>query len=225
MSRAYAATSSAPRRERVNASVGWPSATKRAKHASGLHVGRSTYTGVFVEERPLPDREAPGTTRCAVVVDRRDGEAAQLGGQLTRVADGCAREAERRRGSIVLTEASQPAEHVGDVAPEDAAQGVQLVDHHVPEPEQEVGPTRVRREDPHVEHLGIGEDHVGVLAGPGPVVGGGVTVVGDSPQSGHQPGPQRAELVLRERLRREHEQRGLAPVRHHRFDDRDLVAE
>ena len=125
----------------------------------------------------------------------------------------------------MLAEAPQPPQHVRDVAAEHAAQGVELVDDHVAQPQQEVGPARVRREDPHVQHLGVREDHVGVLAGPGPVVGGGVAVVGDGPQPGDEPRAQRTELVLGERLRREHEQRGVATLRHDRFDDRELVAE
>ena len=54
---------------------------------------------------------------------------------------------------------------------------------------------------------------------------GGVAVVGDRAQAGHEPRAQRAELVLGERLGREHEQRGVALAVDDRLDDRHLVAE
>ena len=47
---------------------------------------------------------------------------------------------------------------------EDAAVDVRLVDHHDREVGEEVGPRGVVREDPEVEHVGIGEDDVGVAA-------------------------------------------------------------
>ena len=100
-------------------------------------------------------------------------------------------EAERRVGAVVLAQSSQPAQHVRDVAAEDAAQRVQLVDDDVAQPHEERGPALVRRQDPHVQHLGVGEHDVGVLAGPRAVVAGGVAVVGDRAQPGHEPRAQR----------------------------------
>ena len=67
---------------------------------------------------------------------------------------------------VVLADASQPAEHVRDVAAEDAAQRVQLVDHDVAQPHEERRPPLMRREDAHVQHLGVGEHDVGVACAP-----------------------------------------------------------
>jgi hypothetical protein len=125
----------------------------------------------------------------------------------------------------VLAQAAEPPQHVRDVAAEDAAQRVQLVDDHVAQAHQEGRPALVRRQDADVQHLGVGQQDVGVLACPSAGVAVGVAVVGDRPQSADEPGPERPELVLRERLGREHQQRRVTPTAHDRFDDRHLVAE
>ena len=82
------------------------------------------------------------------------------------------------RRAVVLAQPPQPAQHVRDVAAEDAAQRVQLVDDDVAQPHEERRPAVVRREDAHVQHLGVGEHDVGVRADPRAVVGGRVAVVG-----------------------------------------------
>ena len=76
-----------------------------------------------------------------------------------------------------------------------------------------------------MQHLRVREHDVRVLAGPGPVVGRSVAVVGHRAQAGDEPRAQRPELVLGERLGREHEQRGVRLVAHDGVDDRELVAE
>ena len=115
--------------------------------------------------------------------------------------------------AVVRAQPPQPPQHVRDVAAEQAAQRVQLVDHHVAQAHQERGPPRVRREDARVQHLGVGEQHVGVGARPGAVVGRGVAVVGGGDQLGEEPLAEAAELVLRERLGGVHDQRGVAGCR------------
>ena len=122
-------------------------------------------------------------------------------------------------------DAAQTAQHVRDVTTEDATQGVELVDDDVPQPEQERRPTLVRRQDPHVQHLGVREHDVRVLADPGAVVGAGVAVVRRGEQLRHHPLAEAAELVLGERLGREDEQRRRGAVLQRGFDDRHLVAE
>ena len=187
-------------------------ADEPGEQLGGLDVGRRARAGVLVEQRSLPAREHALGSRRSVVVDLLDRQAAQLARERAGVADRRAREAERRVRAVVLADAPQPAEHVRDVTAEDPALRVQLVDHDVAQPHHERRPALVRRQDPDVQHVGIGEHDVRVLAGPRAVVGVGVAVEGDGAQAGHQPRTQRAELVVRERLRREDEQRGVAPV-------------
>ena len=190
-----------------------------------LDVGGAARTRVRVEQGPLPAREHPLGTRRGVVVDLADVEAAQRARELARVADRRACEEERGARSIVLAQPAEAAQHVRDVRAEDAAQRVELVDYDVLEPHEERRPPFVRRQDPHVQHLGIGEHDVRVLARPRAVVGGRVTVVGDGAQSRNEPGAQRAQLVLGERLGGEEQQRGVAPLFDDRRHDRQLVAE
>ena len=159
-----------------------PAARERERRVTGAHepgeqlggldVGRPARAGVLVEQRSLPAREHALGARRSVVVDLLDRQPAQLARELAGVADRRAREAERRVRAVVLADAPQPAQHVRDVAAEDAAQRVQLVDHDVAQPHEERRPPLVRRQDPHVQHLGIREHDVGVLAGPRAVVGG-----------------------------------------------------
>ena len=173
----------APRRLRVNASVGRPSRTNRASSSAVSAFADDAPPGLLVEQRPLPEPEAALGLRRAVVVDRGDRLPAQRVGELGRVADRRAREAERRARPVVRAHPLEPAQHVRDVAAEDPAQRVQLVDHDEPQPHEERRPAPVVREDPLVQHLGVGEHDVRVLAGPGPVVGRRVAVVGHGVQA------------------------------------------
>ena len=137
----------------------------------GLDVGRAARAGVLVEQRSLPAREHAFGARRTVVVDLLDRQAAQLARERAGIADRRAREAERRVRAVVLADPPEPAQHVRDVAAEDPALRVQLVDHDVAQPHHERGPPLMRRQDPDVQHVGIGEHDVGVLAGPAAVVG------------------------------------------------------
>ena len=55
---------------------------------------------------------------------------------------------------------SQPAKNVRQVAAEDAAIGMQLVDDDIPEILEELGPSRVVRKDPRMNHVGVAEHDV-----------------------------------------------------------------
>jgi hypothetical protein len=145
---------------------------------------------VLVEQGALPAGEDAFRARRSVDIDLFHGEAAELTRQRARIADRRAREAKRRVRAVVLAQTSEPAQHVRDVTSEDAALGVELVDHDVTQPEQEGRPPVVTREDAHVQHLGIREHDVRVRADPGPLVGGGGTVVGTA-HAGDEPRPQR----------------------------------
>ncbi len=145
----------------------------------GFDVRRTSCTRMRVDEWSLPAREHPFGARRRVVEDLVDLAAAERGRQLAGIPDGRAREEERRIRAIVLTEPAEAAQDVRDVRPEDAAQRVQLVDDDVLQTHEERGPRLVRRQDPHVQHLGVGQHDVGVLARPGPVVAGRVAVVGN----------------------------------------------
>ena len=78
----------------------------------------------------------------------------------------------------MVAQSPEPAQHVGHVTAEHAAQHVQFVDDDVGELAKKVGPLLVAREDPGMQHLGVGEDDVGVAPHPPSFLGCAVTVVG-----------------------------------------------
>src|SRR5690606_758856 len=94
------------------------------------------------------------------------------------VADRGGAEYEDGVGPVVVAEAPESTQHHRHVGPEDAPERVELVDHYVAEPVQEVGPPPVVGEYAHVQHVGVREDHARRTADGGPVFGGGVAVVG-----------------------------------------------
>ncbi len=149
----------------------------------GLAVGPEPAARLLVHERTLPEPEAPLGLGRAVVVDRAHRPAAQRRRELGRVADRRTREAERRAGPVVRAHPLEPAQHVRDVAAEDAAQRVQLVDDHELQAHEERRPASVVGEDRLVQHLRVRQHDVGVLAGPGPIVRGRVAVVRDRLQT------------------------------------------
>ena len=97
----------------------------------------------------------------AVAVDERDlVQPRQPLGELDGVGDRRAREQEARLGAVGVGDPPQPAQHVGHVRAEDAAVDVRLVDDDHREVGEEVAPAAVVGQDPHVQHVGVGEDEV-----------------------------------------------------------------
>ena len=68
------------------------------------------------------------------------------------------------------------------------------------EAEEEIGPFRVVGEYAEVEHVGVGQDDVGVASCPQAVLSGGVSVVCGGHQPGNPQATQAAQLVLGESL-------------------------
>jgi hypothetical protein len=93
-------------------------------------------------------------------------------------------------GAVVEADPPEAVEQVGDVAAEDAPQGVELVDDDVAQPHEERRPAVVVGEHPDVEHLRIGQHHVGCPPEGGPFLHRGVAVVCDRPHAGYEPRPQ-----------------------------------
>ncbi len=110
----------------------------------------------------------------------------------------------------------------------DAAQAVQLVDHHVAQVLEELHPLRVVRQDALVEHVGV--RHHDVRARPDRLarVLRRVSVVGERADVGPDlldHGVQLGELVLRQRLRREQVESARVSVLQDPVEDRQVVAE
>ncbi len=99
-------------------------------------------------------------------------------------------------------QAAKTPEHVGDVAAEDASEDVQLVDHDVAQAAEERGPAGVVGQQPGVDHVGVGEHHVGVAPCPRALRRRGVPVVAAGHHTGQVEGPQRSQLVVGQGLGR-----------------------
>ena len=112
-----------------------------------------------------------------------------------------------------------------DVGAEHATQHVQLVDDDVVETRQEGGPPGMAGKHGRMQHLGVGEHHVGGRAHPRTLLGGRVAVVGAGYDLGKLVRSERTELVLGERLGGEQQQRSAGVARAScSFGDGDLIA-
>ena len=65
----------------------------------------------------------------------------------------------------------QSPQDVCDMTPEHTAHGVELVDHDVFESVEEVVPVVMGGKESGVQHVGVGEDDIGVASHPGPFLG------------------------------------------------------
>ncbi len=182
----------------------------------GGTADRRAVLPVVLGQRRLPqgeDQFAPGR---GVVVHRADRQPGQPSGRHRGFGGGGRGEQEDGVGAVAGAEAAQAADHLGDVRAEDPPVGVALVDDDVAQGAQEGGPARVGREDAAVQHVGVGEDEVGVLADPFALLDRGVAVVDGGPDGVAERGREfldGAQLVGGEGLGgREVERGGAAPV-------------
>ena len=124
----------------------------------------------------------------------------RFGRVLGRVADGGRGQDELGFGAVDGGHAAQTAQHVGDVAAEDPAVDVGLVDDDVAQVEEQVGPALVVGQEAHVEHVGVGQQQAPPLAGHASRRRGRVAVVDGQLDLAARHGAQPADLVLGERL-------------------------
>ncbi len=189
-------------------------------------IGRADAELGVDDRRVVADEHLVAGRRPALgdLLDRLADEAAR---QLARVRDRRRRHDELRRRAIVPADPAQPSQHVGQMRAEDAAIGVQLVDHDVAQVLEERRPLRVVRKDPGVEHVGVRQDEVRARAHRAPRVLRRVAVVGEHPHLGQLPGErlQLGQLILGERLRRKEVEDARVRLMHERLERRQVVAE
>ena len=201
-------------------------ADELGEQVGGLGEHGAARAELLVGDRRVPHRDRALGDRRAVALD--DGEVVEAGqalGELARVADRGARHQEARLGAVGAGDAAQAAQHVADVRAEDAAVDVRLVDDDDREVGEEVRPRRVVREDPEVEHVGVGEDDVGVAADRRALLARGVAVVDREPRVLDAERVERARLVLGERLRRVEVERAGAGVAAEHVERGELEAQ
>jgi hypothetical protein len=80
------------------------------------------------------------------------------------IGDGRRGANEARIAAVEAAQPLQPAQDVGDVAAEDAAVDVDLIDDNVLQPAEQRPPRRVVGQDAGVEHVGVGEQQPRRLA-------------------------------------------------------------
>ena len=128
-------------------------------------------------ERGFPEGEDQFAAWGGVVGDLDHREAGQAACGDRGLGGGRGGQQEDGRGAVAGAQAAQAAQDLGDVGAEDAAVGVALVDDDVAQGTQEGGPAGVGGQYPAVQHVGVGQDVVGVLAYPLAFLEGGVPVV------------------------------------------------
>lgn len=96
-----------------------------------------------VGERGFPQGEDQFAARGGVVGHLRDGEAGEAARGDGGLGGGGRCKKEDGVGAVAGTQTAEPADHLGDVGPEDAPVGVALVDDDIAQGAQEGGPAGV----------------------------------------------------------------------------------
>ncbi len=155
-----------------------------------------------VGQRRVPHGDSPLRRGRAVLVDQADVlQAGQALGQLDRIGDGGGGQQEARCSAVGGRDPPEAPQNVGHVRAEHAAVDVRLVDDHHGQVGEQLCPGGVVGQDPHVQHVGVGQHHVGALAYLRPRLARRVAVVdGRAHPLGQPERRKRPGLVLGERL-------------------------
>ena len=119
---------------------------------------RSASAGGTVRQRWLDEEHVALAARSAVLVDQDGGSSGEGRGELQRIRNRRRAADDDRMAAVVRTQPEQSSDHVRDMAAEDAAVRVQLVDHDHPELLEQLEPLGVVGEDRRVEHVGVRDD-------------------------------------------------------------------
>ncbi len=118
-----------------------------------------------------------------------------------RLGDRGRGEHERRVGAVRRAHPPQPPQHLRHVGAEHSSVVVALVDHDIAQGAEERRPAVVRGQQGTVQHVGVRQHVLGVVAGPLPLLARAVAVVGGHPEVESQR-LQPGQLVLGQRLGR-----------------------
>ena len=194
--RAVTATVSAPRRDRMNARVRTRSTTRSvSRSATSLVAERragAPFSPAAGHERRLPQGQRGASAGRSVVGDGDDLEAGEPGRRDLGLGDGGRGQHEGGLGAVQRRHPTQPSHDLGDVGAEDAAVVVALVDHDVAQRAEEPRPAGVVGQQRAVQHVGVGEDVLAVVARPLAHLRGRVAVVGGAAQVGQATSRRRA---------------------------------
>ncbi len=187
-----------------------------------------THAAAAIERGWIKDDDMALPLRGAASVDDVEGTSRECLSQLARVADGGRADHQAGRRAVVRADAQESAQHVGDVAAEDAPVGVGLVDDHVAQLLEELEPLGVVGQDGAAQHVRIAQHHLASLAHDGPdgcrrisVVDGGREVHAGQARQIAELG----QLILAECLGGEEVERPGSRILGDGLQDRQVVAE
>ncbi len=184
-----------------------------------------------VDHGRIEHEDAPAAAPRAGLIEERDlvGRFSdEARGVLARVADGRRGREERGVRSVKARDADEPRDDVGHVRAENAAIGVELVEHHELEPLKKARPLRVMREDRHAQHVGVGHHDRARVARRSPRIARRVAVVDDARGAEHRSRQELAEarlLIAREGLGRKYVEGARVFLSRERFEHRQMKAE
>ena len=194
---------------------------------------RAADAELMVDDRRVDEDEELLAARRAALVDELERLLGEPLGELARVGNRRRRAEKDRVRSVVPADAAQPPQHVAQVAAEDAAIGVQLVDDDVAQVFEQLRPARMVRQDARVHHVGIAEHEVGARPDRAAGVLRRIAVVGEDADLARRcltldrlaQRLQLGELILRQRLGRKQIQRAARRILKNRVQDRRVVTE
>ena len=203
-----------------------------AGHTPGLRQVRASDPELLVDDGRVHEQEGLLAARRPVLGDQLEGLLHEPFGQLARVRDRCRAADEGGIRAVVRTDPPQPPQDVRQVAAEHPSIHVQLVDDDVAEVLEQLGPARMVRQDPRVQHVGIAQHDMRAAANGFAGILRCIAVVGEHADLrnliARQPlgqTVQLGELILRERLRRKQIQGPRGRIPDDGVEHGDVVAE
>ena len=210
-----------------------------AGDAAGLAQIRAPDAELLADDRRVDEEEELLASRRAVLRHQLERLLDQRFSQLARIGNRRRRADERRIRAVVPADPPQPAQHIGQVAAEDTAIRMELVDDDVAKVLEQLRPARMVRQDPRVNHVGVGQHDVRAAADRAPRILRRIAVVREDADPllplPACPSPcgertvrklvQLGQLILRKRLCRKQVQRARGRVAQDGAEHRRVVAE
>src|SRR5260370_33186233 len=138
---------------------------------------------------------------CAVRMEDFDFGFEKACSEVAGVGDGCGATNKLRIAAVKSCDAAEAAQNIAQVAAEDAAVGVQLLEDDVGHIFEEARPACVMRKDSGMQHVRVGQDDVAFFANRPAGVGGSIAVVSENAEADVQTMVEVVkfgELILRE---------------------------
>jgi hypothetical protein len=131
---------------------------QRGEQRGRLGVAGAARAARGIVDGRVPKHEVLLAGRRAIAADDFGVQARESPEQFARVGDGGGTGQKLRPGVVHRAHTPESAQDVGDVCAEHAPIDVRLVHDHKGEVAKERAPTRVVRQNPDVEHVGVGND-------------------------------------------------------------------